>query len=57
MTTKYRTIFVLDTEYRVTEHGNLMKAYMNGRYGWTTVWADTEANLIRRVKQARLGGQ
>ena len=43
--------------YRVTEHAGLLKAHLNGFLGWTTVWSDTYMNLVKRIKQARSGGQ
>jgi len=51
--------FITGTNFRVFESPNgHFKAYLNGRFGgWTSVWADSYANLVRRVQQARNGGQ
>jgi hypothetical protein len=53
-----RSIVVSGIAYRVIESksGNL-KAYLNGYFGWTSVWAETEYDLARRIRQVRSGGQ
>lgn len=45
------------TTYAVTEQSGILKAALNGYFGWTSVWADTFPNLVRRIKQVRSGGQ
>lgn len=43
--------------YLVTEKPGYLKADLHGQFGWTSVWADTYTNLVRRIRQARNGGQ
>jgi len=50
-------IAVNGTSYAVGEKAGLLKAALNGYFGWTSVWADTYPNLVRRIKQVRSGGQ
>jgi hypothetical protein len=53
---KYR--IVVDGEsYFVTERPGYLKADLDGFGGWTSVWSDTVPNLMRRIRQARRGGQ
>lgn len=50
-------IIVGNKSYVVTECAGYLKAALNGYYGWTSVWADNEVNLVRRIRQVRSGGQ
>lgn len=50
-------IFVDGESYSVTERSGYLKADLHGLLGWTSVWADTYTALVRRVRQARRGGQ
>lgn len=43
--------------YPVTEKAGIVKAVLNGYFGWTKVWADSYPNLARRIKQVKSGGQ
>lgn len=43
--------------YSVTERSGYLKADLKGILGWTSVWGDTYTALVRRVRQARRGGQ
>ena len=52
-----RTIFVLDTSYPVIERPGYIKADLHGFLGWNSVWAESYTALVRRIKQARSGGQ
>lgn len=49
--------FLTGTLIQVTERAGLLKAHLNGFYGWTAVWADSIENLMLRVKRVRMGGQ
>lgn len=57
MSKPQQSVFVGGKEYPVRESAGLLKADLNGYYGWTSVWADTHQGLIRRLKQVRSGGQ
>lgn len=48
---------VSGVSYAVIERAGILKASLNGYFGWTSVWADTFPNLVRRIKQGRSGGQ
>lgn len=49
---------VVDGEvYSVTERHGYFKADMHGLGNWAYVLADTPPNLIKRIRQARRGGQ
>jgi hypothetical protein len=50
-------IFVSGTSYAVREDAGLLKANMNGFYGWVNVWAEDYDGLRRRIRQVRSGGQ
>lgn len=50
-------VFVDGVSYVVIERAGYIKAALNGFFGWTSVWADTYTNLVRRIRQARKGGQ
>lgn len=54
---QHESVVVNGIKYPVTRRSGYLKAAMNNYYGWTSVWADTEVNLVRRVKQVRSGGQ
>jgi hypothetical protein len=56
-TIKMPRVFVSGTSYAVQERSGYLKADLNGYFGWTAVWADTYAGLVRRIKQVRSGGQ
>ena len=43
--------------YRVSEHAGFLKADLDGYFGWTSVWADSQEILERRIRQVRNGGQ
>ena len=43
--------------YRVSEHAGLLKAHLNGFFGWTSVWADSIPSLEQRIRKVRMGGQ
>lgn len=51
--------FLAGTIFRFSEsRSGHFKAYLDGRYGgWTSVWADTYPNRVRRVQQTKNGGQ
>lgn len=53
----HRSVFVSGKFYRVVERSGYIKADLNGYFGWTSVWADTYPNLVKRIKQVRSGGQ
>jgi len=50
-------IFVDGESYSVTERSGYLKADLRGTLGWNSVWADTYTTLVRRIRQARRGGQ
>jgi hypothetical protein len=50
-------VLVNGKAYLVSERSGYLKASLNGYFGWTSVWADTETGLQRRIKQVRSGGQ
>jgi hypothetical protein len=57
-----QTVTVCGTVYKVIECPGYIKADMQGYFGWTSVWADsnqrdTLQNLQRRIKHVRSGGQ
>lgn len=52
-----RSVVVNGVSYRVVERAGCFKAAMQGYFGWTSVWAPTEAVLTSRIKQVRSGGQ
>jgi hypothetical protein len=52
-----QTVSVGGIKYPVREHSEILKADLNGYYGWTTVWASTQDELERRIKRVRSGGQ
>jgi hypothetical protein len=43
--------------YQVREGVGVLKAEMNGYYGWVSVWADDSEELKRRIRRVRSGGQ
>jgi hypothetical protein len=51
------SVFVAGIEYNVRECGEILKADMDGYYGWTSVWAPDVDGIKRRIKQVRSGGQ
>ena len=57
MSNKQKFIIVSGVQYALTERSGYLKVDMKGHAGWTSVWADTEDNIKRRIKQARQGGQ
>lgn len=52
-----QVVFANGVSYRVLERSGYLKAVINGQMGWTSVWADTYTDLVRRIKQAQRGGQ
>lgn len=50
-------VFVNGVNYSVHESAGLLKADMNGFYGWTSVWAEDSEELKRRIRKVRSGGQ
>lgn len=42
--------------YTVVERSGYLKALLNGYFGWTSIWADTDTNLTRRIRQVRING-
>jgi hypothetical protein len=54
---KLPRVFVSGTSYAVREDSGLLKADMNGYYGWVNVWAEDYDGLRRRIRQVRSGGQ
>ena len=47
MSKPQQTIFVAGHEYQVRENSEgLLRADMDGYFGWTNVWADTYPNLV-----------
>lgn len=50
-------IFVDGVSYAVTERPGYIKADLHGFLSWTSVWADSYTALVRRIRQARRGGQ
>ena len=60
---KMPRVFVGGRSYAVTQRAGILRAELNGYFGWTNVWADAtdqiEAynTLARRIRQVRSGGQ
>ena len=52
-----QTVNVYGVDYQTVERAGIIKAYLNGYFGWTSVWADTIPAIVRRIKQVRTGGQ
>ena len=51
------SVFVSGVNYPVRESAGLLKADMNGYYGWSNVWANESEELKRRIRKVRSGGQ
>ena len=54
---KPQHIWVNGVSYLVHERSGYVKADMDGRFGWTSVWAETHTDLVQRIKRALRGGQ
>lgn len=52
-----QSIFVDGRSYSVVERSGYIKADLQGILGWSSVWADDYISLVRRIRQARRGGQ
>jgi hypothetical protein len=57
MSKPQQKVLIGGIKYPVREHAEVLKADLNGYYGWTTVWASTQDELERRIKRVRSGGQ
>lgn len=44
-------VFVNGVPYSVRECSGVLKADLNGYFGWKSVWAETHTQLTRRIKQ------
>ncbi len=51
------SVLVGGVMYPVREHAEILKADMNGYFGWTNIWASDLEDLKRRIKRVRSGGQ
>ena len=51
------SVLVGGVAYQVREGVGVLKAEMNGYYGWVSVWADDSEELKRRIRRVRSGGQ
>lgn len=57
MRTVVGSVVVNGVTYMVIERPGYLKAYLKGYFGWTSVWAENETQLVRRIKNVRSGGQ
>lgn len=57
MRTVVSSVVVNGTSYVVVERAGYLQAYLNGYFGWTSVWAENESQLVRRIKNVKSGGQ
>jgi hypothetical protein len=51
------SVLVGGVSYSVRLGVGVLKAEMNGYYGWVSVWADDSEELKRRIRRVRSGGQ
>jgi hypothetical protein len=51
------SVLVGGVSYSVRLGVRVLKAEMNGYYGWVSVWADDSEELKRRIRRVRSGGQ
>jgi hypothetical protein len=54
---RYVRHYITGTIIQFTQKVGFLKAHLNGFYGWTSIWAPEYGELVRRIKQARNGGQ
>jgi hypothetical protein len=51
-----RTVCVNETSYQVQERAGVLKAFLNGLFGWDSVWISMDTPhpyeaLVRRIKR------
>ena len=47
-----RVVFVNGRRYPVSEKPGYLKAHLFDVHGWTSVWAETYTQLVRRIRFA-----
>jgi hypothetical protein len=52
-----RAVFVSGRSYPVQERQGYLKADLGGLFGWTSVWADSYTQLVRRIKWVMTAGE
>jgi hypothetical protein len=52
-----RAVFVGGRSYPVQEKQGYLKADLGGLFGWTSVWAETYTQLVRRIKWVLTAGE